>query len=145
MEERRGLWGIPKEALSNLLPTKKHCIITGCVAQDITILVEGVQAIKSLRISEKLFQHFHTYLRGVVPAIKPHLSHHFRGLLSNHSATSLCSKTALDLRDPYYLCSCEFIRIREEPLIPPDSCSTVPTVLCGLVPVCGSVIVRIAG
>ena len=45
-----------------------------------------------------------------------------------------------------YLCSCEFIRIREkEPLVPPSSCSTVPAVLCGLVPVCGSAIVRTAG
>jgi hypothetical protein len=85
-------------------------------------------------------QPFHTYLRGVVPAIKPHLPDLYRDhLLSNHSATSLCSKTALDL------CSCEFIWIYEkEPLVP----YLVPYgsgVLYVLVPVCGSTIVRTAG
>lgn len=93
-----------------------------------------------------ILKHFHTYLRGIVYAIKPHLPRSFRNLLSNYSATSLSNKTRRDPRDPYYICSCEFIRIREkEPMVPTKSCSTVPTVLCGLVPVCGSAIVRIAG
>jgi hypothetical protein len=47
MEEIRGLWGIPTEALSNLFSNKKQsCTISSCVAQDMTVLVEGVQAVK---------------------------------------------------------------------------------------------------
>jgi hypothetical protein len=92
------------------------------------------------------FQHFSHLSKGAVPAIKLHLPIVLGAFCQTISATSLCSKTALDLRDPYYLCSCEFIWIREkEPLVPSDSCSTVPVVLCGLVPVCGSAIVRTAG
>jgi hypothetical protein len=75
------------------------------------------------------FQSFSHLSKEVVPAMKPHLPQPFRALLSNHSATSLCSKTALDLRDPGYLCSCEFTWIREkDPLVPPNSCSTVMAV-----------------
>src|SRR3954466_10649560 len=58
----------------------------------------------------------------------------------------LCSQDCLRSERSCYLCSCEFIRIHEkEPLVPPTSCSTVSDVLCALVPVCGSAIVRTAG
>src|ERR1041385_7848845 len=58
----------------------------------------------------------------------------------------LCSQDCLRSERSCYLRSCEFIRIREkEPVVPTTSFSMVPAILCGLVPVCGSAIVRTAG
>jgi hypothetical protein len=61
--------------------------------------------------------------------------------LSNHSATNLCMKTALDLRDHYSIFSCELIQIcKKNPMVPslPNLCSMVLAVLCGLVLVLSS-------
>ena len=46
-----------------------------------------------------LLKPFSHLAKGVVPAIKTHLPHPLGNLLSNHSATSLCSKTAREIRE----------------------------------------------
>ena len=92
------------------------------------------------------FESFSHLAKGVVPAIKPHLPNFLGAFVKPFSYKLLQPDCLRDLRDPCYLCSCEFIRIHEkEPLVPPSSCSTVPAVLCGLVPVCASAIVRTTG
>ena len=84
---------------------------------------------------------------GFVPSIKPHLLHPLEKTFCQTIQLQAYAARLLERSErSCYLCSCEFIRIREkEPLIPPSSCSMVPTILCGLVPVCGSAIVRTAG
>ena len=94
-----------------------------------------------------LLKPFSHLAKGVVPAIKPHLPHSLKKTFCQTIQLQAYAARLLERPErSCYLCSCEFIRIREkEPLVPPSSCSTVPAVLCGLVPVCGSAIVRTAG
>jgi hypothetical protein len=47
MVERRGKWGIPTKATYNSTLNKEPCINRICLAKVMTILVGGVQAVKS--------------------------------------------------------------------------------------------------